>query len=224
MTTVQKQRGLTLMELLVTMTIAGILVAIAVPSFTWMIQNNRAATQVNQFVTGLSRARNEAIRSGVSVTLCRSADQSTCGGGNGWETGWIIFPEYGGNIATRDFAGRAYAANAVLTAPIIRNDNRLLPTGTVLAAAATSLPEDIIASGAALTGGTTLRGNNNVLNRITFNNQGMTPGINGTFTFCDARGASMAREIRVSVAGQIRLCRPVTSGTQPCDNFAPSCP
>lgn len=224
MSPVKKQAGLTLMELLVTMTIVGILVAITVPSFTWMIQNNRAAAQVNQFTAVLTRARNEAMRAGVAVTVCRSADQSTCGGGSGWETGWIMFPEYGGNIATRDFAGRAYAANAVLTAPIVRNDNRLLPTGTVLVAAATSLPEDIIASGATLAGGTTLRGNNNVLNRITFNNQGMTPGINGTFTFCDARGVSAAREIRVSVAGQIRLCRPVTSGTQPCDNFAPSCP
>lgn len=224
MTSVKKQRGLTLMELLVTLSIAGVLMAVAVPAFTSMIQTNRAAAQTNDFVATLTRARNEAMKAGVSVTMCRSADGNICGGGSGWEAGWIVFPEYGGNIATRDFAGRSYAANTVLVSPIVRSDNRLIPVGTTLATAVTSLPEATIASHASLAANTTLRGNNNVVNRITFNNQGMTPGVNGTFTFCDSRGASAAREVRISVSGQIRLCRPVSSGTQPCENFSPSCP
>lgn len=222
---VNTQRGLTLMELLVTMAIAAVLMAAAVPAFTATIQTNRAAAQTNNFVAALARARNEAMKAGVSVTMCRSADQTTCdGGGAGWEVGWILFTEYGGNIPVRDFAGRAYAAGSVLTAPVVRADGRLFATGTTLADGFTSRAEDILASGRGLAATTTLRGNNNVVQRITFNNQGMTPGGVGTFTFCDARGASAAREVRVSVSGQIRLCRPVTTGTQPCDSFAPVCP
>ncbi|WP_343032228.1 prepilin-type N-terminal cleavage/methylation domain-containing protein [Allochromatium palmeri] len=39
------QRGLTLLELLVTLSIAAILVTLGVPGFQDLIRNNRAATQ-----------------------------------------------------------------------------------------------------------------------------------------------------------------------------------
>ena len=227
MTVVKKQRGLTLMELLVTLSIAGVLMSVAVPSFTWMVRNNRMAAQVNEFMNSLSRARNEAMKAGVSVTVCRSADQVTCGGGAGWEAGWLMYPEYGGVIGTRNTAGVGYSGGTLLADSIITSTNTLIPRGTAPAANVTSRPEEALQALPALTGGATLRGSNNVLNRITFNNQGMVPGLVGaTFTFCDSRGASAAREIRVLSTGQVRLCRPVTTGTQPCSNpaFAPTCP
>lgn len=84
-------RGFTLVELITTLAVAGILVTLAVPSFTTFVKNNRLITQTNDFVSSLNLARSEAIRRGDRVTLCKSSDQASCSGSGGWEQGWIIF-------------------------------------------------------------------------------------------------------------------------------------
>lgn len=88
------QGGFTLLELMVTLSIAGILTAIAIPSFTETIKSNRITTQVNQFVSALNFTRSEAIKRGVRVSMCKSSDAVTCmkdGAGSNWSQGWIIF-------------------------------------------------------------------------------------------------------------------------------------
>lgn len=85
------QSAFTLIELMVTIAIAGILLAIAVPSFSELVSNNRLATQANEFISALSFARTEAIKRGTSVTVCKSADGSSCATSGGWQSGWIIF-------------------------------------------------------------------------------------------------------------------------------------
>ncbi|MCP1726270.1 type IV fimbrial biogenesis protein FimT [Natronospira proteinivora] len=85
------QRGLTLLELMITLAVAGVLFALAAPNFRTMVQNNRITTQVNEFVTATTYARSEAIRRGGSVTLCRSIDQATCAeDGDDWADGWAV--------------------------------------------------------------------------------------------------------------------------------------
>lgn len=93
-------RGLTLIELLVVLSIAAILTALAVPSFTRLIQSNTISTNVNTFLADTRFARSEAIRLGGAVVMCRSnapeAISPSCGtgsgpGNNGWVSGWIIF-------------------------------------------------------------------------------------------------------------------------------------
>ncbi|MFB1487585.1 MULTISPECIES: GspH/FimT family pseudopilin [unclassified Thiocapsa] len=84
-------RGFTLLELMVTVAIAAILLTLGVPSFRDLVQNNRAATQVNALVTALSLARSEAVRRGQHVSICPSTDQETCTGGDDWDDGWIVF-------------------------------------------------------------------------------------------------------------------------------------
>lgn len=88
----KQQRGFTLLELMITIAVAGILLALAGPQFRAMVQGNRITTQVNEFVTAVNMARGEAVRSGEPVTLCASQDQNTCAdpGDGDWAIGWIL--------------------------------------------------------------------------------------------------------------------------------------
>lgn len=100
------QRGLTLVELLVALTIAAVLVSAAIPSFTWSIASYRISGQVNGWIGDLQFARAEAIKRGQTVTLCISSNGTSCATGtSSWEPGWIVFADASGN-ATVD-AGEA---------------------------------------------------------------------------------------------------------------------
>lgn len=87
----KKHSAFTLIELMVTIAVAGVLLAIAMPSFTAMVGNNRLATQSNEFVAALSFARAEAMKRGTAVTVCKSSNSSACATSGGWQSGWIIF-------------------------------------------------------------------------------------------------------------------------------------
>ncbi len=67
------QRGFTLMELMLSITVLGILTAVAVPSFTLMTNKNRLAGESNELLSGIQYARVEAIRTNAKVTFCGSA-------------------------------------------------------------------------------------------------------------------------------------------------------
>ena len=82
-------RGFTLLELMITLTVAAILLGVGVPSFVDMVRSNRAATNINELSTAFAIARSEAIRRGANVRVCRSSDGATCGAS--WADGWIVF-------------------------------------------------------------------------------------------------------------------------------------
>jgi len=90
------QQGFTLFELIITLAIAAIVVGVAAPSFSNMIQDNRLSSQSLDFVAALNLARSEAIKRRTQVTLCKSADEQDCvadGGSTDWGQGWIVFVE-----------------------------------------------------------------------------------------------------------------------------------
>lgn len=84
------QRGLTIVELLVTLAVAGILLAVVAPNFRAMVQSNRASGHTNDFVMAVAYARSEALRRGGDVRLCSSSDQQTCTGESDWAVGWVV--------------------------------------------------------------------------------------------------------------------------------------
>lgn len=73
-------KGFSLIELLVTVSLVGILAAIAIPNFSSTILNNKVDTEVSELQRALNYARLEAINRGVSVQLRPSTD------GAAWNT------------------------------------------------------------------------------------------------------------------------------------------
>lgn len=81
-------RGFTLVELMVTIAVMAILLAIAVPSFNNASLGSKLNSIANEFVASAQLARSEAIKRNTSATLCASNNGSTCGGT--WSDGWVV--------------------------------------------------------------------------------------------------------------------------------------
>jgi type IV fimbrial biogenesis protein FimT len=120
-------RGITLLELVVTMGIAAILMAIAIPSYRYVTNGNRIAAEINGLLGDLQFARGEAIKEGQTVTVCVSNDGKTCAGAAvaTWQNGWIVFSDVNDDQNPTD------AGNAVL-----RIQSPFTSTDTLVAAPA----------------------------------------------------------------------------------------
>ncbi|SHG20218.1 type IV fimbrial biogenesis protein FimT [Microbulbifer donghaiensis] len=64
-----RTQGFTLIELMIVVTVLGIVMAIGIPSFNTMIMNNRLAAASNDVAGALHFARAEAVRRGRSVQV-----------------------------------------------------------------------------------------------------------------------------------------------------------
>ena len=87
-----KSAGFTLIELMVTIAIVGVLVSIAIPSFNTNISNSRLTGYANDLVGALNLARSEAVKRGVQVTILRNGNTAS-----NWDAGWTVFTDSNGN-------------------------------------------------------------------------------------------------------------------------------
>ncbi|MDP4945780.1 MAG: GspH/FimT family pseudopilin, partial [Alishewanella sp.] len=87
----RRNAGFTLIELMITVVVLGIVATIAVPSFISLVQSNQLTGQINQLVGALSAARTEAIKMNQNVVFCHSSDGATCSDidDGAWQ-GWLI--------------------------------------------------------------------------------------------------------------------------------------
>jgi type IV fimbrial biogenesis protein FimT len=115
----RRERGFTLVELLITMTIALVLIMIAVPSFKNITLSNKLTTTANDIVNAINVARVEAVKRNSSTQLCSNSSSAnntsdTLGSACGTEIGAVY--ALNGNAPSQVLAG-----TSGITSPIQLN-------------------------------------------------------------------------------------------------------
>ena len=103
------QAGVTMIELLVVMTIGGILAAVAVPGLRDMLRTTRQSSAFGLVMSDLNLARGEAIKRNARMLMCARDNAVTnvtqCG--TDWRRGWLVCVE---STATADTCSGVTAA------------------------------------------------------------------------------------------------------------------
>ena len=92
--------GFTLIELVITLTVASILAIIAVPSYRQFVESGRLTTATNDFIADVSYVRVEAMKRGPSLQMgiCASSNGASCAASPAtWGSGWIVFVDADAN-------------------------------------------------------------------------------------------------------------------------------
>lgn len=84
-------KGLTLIELLVTMVVLIIVISIAVPNMRSLIKRQDLISKSSLLSSTLAYARNEAVARVANITVCGTANQTSCNGNSDLSSGWLVF-------------------------------------------------------------------------------------------------------------------------------------
>ncbi|MDQ6684073.1 MAG: GspH/FimT family pseudopilin, partial [Pseudomonadota bacterium] len=90
----RRQRGFTLVEMMVTLTVAAVMLTTSVPALRTFSQRNQASSAQSTFVASLALARAEAARRGSLVFVVAAPGGST---GNEYVNGWDLYVDANGN-------------------------------------------------------------------------------------------------------------------------------
>lgn len=119
-----KCAGFTLAELLAGLSIATLLVALALPEWVGWLAEQRVQAASSRLLAGLASARGDAIRGGVAVRLC-ATEGGGCVARREWSGGWLS--QRGGDGGWQN-----------------RRDYGPAPDGVRVEAAATALHEGVV--------------------------------------------------------------------------------
>ena len=185
-----RQSGITLLELMVTMFIVGIVLGIGIPNMIEFQRNARMTAVANDMIAAIAVARAEAVKRRAPVTLCPTDDPNsaapTCVVGA--DAGWIVFADDndGNGDGVPDGNGAIEVGEDIIRAQPFPDGINVFTDGNYLSIAATGFTRDI---------------------------PGLGAGLNN-FLFCDQRGNkdlgngfSAARTIAVAPTGRAQVYR-----------------
>lgn len=194
----RRQRGLTLLEMMVGIVIMALLLAMGVPSYASWIRNTHNRTAAESILNGLQMARNEAVRRNTLVRF----DLTDSNGTVAWTVGCV-------NAST--------ACPAVIQSRPATEGSDQARVG--VSKDAIPLPTPSNHFDAALAAG------NELAAGVTFNGIGRIPtdNVGNDFTRADITNVNSASARRyvvlVGVGGQIRMCdpkQPLSTNPQGC--------
>lgn len=130
----RRSHGLTLIELLVTLSVLAIAAALALPGFGETLRRNRIATASHLLTAGFASARSAAVMRGHPVSVCPAEAQRRCREDGVWEDGWIVFLDAqrtGQPASDADIlhVGDALGADVIVRATEGRDHARFQPDG-----------------------------------------------------------------------------------------------
>jgi Tfp pilus assembly protein FimT len=85
------------MELMMALVVTAIIIAIAVPAYTALIQNNFSQNTANSLIASLKFIRSEAVKRNATISLCATSSSTFAACGSAWATGWFMFIDVNGN-------------------------------------------------------------------------------------------------------------------------------
>ncbi len=83
--------GLTLIELLVTLTIVVVIALAGVPALRNLVMSQRMTSQINGFVHGVFLAKQSAHTRQAETVICKSPTGRRCEPDADWSDGWLMF-------------------------------------------------------------------------------------------------------------------------------------
>jgi len=186
-----KNKGFTLIEMMVVLAIVVIVITLSTPVSN-LYRKNRITTQVQDFIGALNIARSEAISRATTMSICIPEympkepdgtpvlDPSTgepielrcmpnTGGTTSWAGGWMVFQD--------------------------ANENCNIDA---------NLGEEIISEHSPISQGYSL--NVPAINCIKYTSAGIAPGTNAVWTMCDpTKSTRLKRGIRIRVSGRANI-------------------
>ncbi len=175
----EREKGFTLVELIVTLVVAAILLTLAAPNLSSFLQRDRLGAQANELLSDLAYARSEAIKRGTVVIVCKTTDPMSATPGcnttvaDPWTSGRVIWFD--------------------------DNNNSTIEADEVL-----RVRQALDGNGNALYGDGNPGGTGN---EVRFTQLGMAdpPGGNTQFVLCDKRGPGEALAVAIGLTGRARV-------------------
>lgn len=128
-----KKSGFSLIEVMVVLTIAGILLGVGLPSFKDFMANSKMAETHNILVHSIQLARSTSVQRLEATGLCVSnapmLDNAVCTIGSSYNNGWLVYVDSDGDGlrgAAEDIVERVDAPGAAFTfAPSTLFENQI---------------------------------------------------------------------------------------------------